>query len=242
MTEPKGAHDGPEKPAPEIPENWLKNQGKGANDADPMTQDITQLMLATKNGDQLAFDTLVQRLRSRAFYIAHSLVGSRDDALDLAQESFMKVFRARDSFRDGEPFLPWFHRILRNTCFSHLRKRGRMRQVSVSGVRDEEDGDWELIDEKAPAPSDRMENEERASAFREGISQLSSKDREILTLRHYQELSYREIADSLGIPQGTVMSRLFHARRRLRDRLQNVIDEPAGSGEGDQQAAGGTRG
>jgi RNA polymerase sigma-70 factor (ECF subfamily) len=210
----------------DFPSDWLKSGAADANDVADMTAEVTQLMLATKHGDRIAFDRLVRRLRGRAFHIAHSLVGSRDDALDLAQETFLKVFGARETFSEGQPFLPWFHRILRNTCFSHLRKRGRLRQVSLSAGSDaEESGDWELLDEDAPAPSARMEGEERMTAFQDGLRRLSAKDREILVLRHYQDLSYREIAESLGVPQGTVMSRLFHARRRLRERLEGVLDE-----------------
>ncbi len=220
-----------------LPEDWLKSAAPSENGPASMPQEMTRLMLATKRGDEVAFDSLMQRLRGRAFHIAHSLVGSRDDALDLAQEAFMKVFRARESFREGEPFLPWFHRILRNTCFSHLRQRGRIRQVSVSGMGDEDQGDWELTDERGATPSDRMEAEERVTAFHEGLARLSSMDREILTLRHYQELTYREIAESLGIPQGTVMSRLFNARRRLREQLQATLGEPVGSG-GDPSSTG----
>lgn len=210
----------------DFPRDWLKSCAPGANGDAEMNAEITQLMLATQQGDRIAFDRLVTRLRGRAFHVAHSLVGSRDDALDLAQETFLKVFGARDSYREGEPFLPWFHRILRNTCFSHLRKRGRLRQVSISGsARDEDEGDWELVDVDAPSPSARLESEERLNAFQEGLQRLPAKDREILVLRHFQDLSYREIAESLGIPQGTVMSRLFHARRRLRERLAGALGE-----------------
>jgi RNA polymerase sigma-70 factor (ECF subfamily) len=157
------------------------------------------------------------------------LVGSRDDAMDLTQEAFMKVFRARDTFRDGEPFLPWFHRILRNTCFSHLRKKGRISKRSISALGLDEDApDYDLIDE-APGPDTRTQARERSEMLHRSFEGLSARDREILSLRHFQELSYKEIAESLEIPQGTVMSRLFHARRRLRERLAGVLDEDINS-------------
>ena len=222
-----------DRPDPVFPEGWLKKPEEQGYAAADMSAEVTELMLAAKAGDGAAFDSLVIMLRSRAFQIAKSLVGSREDALDLSQETFLKVFRARDTFRDGEPFLPWFHRILRNTCFSFLRQRGRLRKISISASRegaDEDQGDWELVDE-GPSPSEPIEIEERAAVFKEAMSKLSARDREILILRHYQDLSYREIADSLGIPQGTVMSRLFHARRRLRERLENHIENiPAPTG------------
>jgi RNA polymerase sigma-70 factor (ECF subfamily) len=209
-----------------LPESWLKKPEPEENPGPDMGTESTRLMMATKAGDSAAFDSLVASLRGRAFHVAQSLVGSREDAFDLAQEAFMKVFRARATFRDGEPFLPWFHRILRNTCFSFLRTRGRLRQVSISSRRPgaEEEGDWELVDPKAAGPADRLVAQESGLAFRAALEELSARDREILVLRHQRELSYREIAESLGIPQGTVMSRLFHARRRLRERLGATLE------------------
>lgn len=201
----------------QIPAAWLKARADPEYAAPSMALESTRLMLAAKQGDREAFDTLVETVRGRAFHVACSLVGSREDALELSQEAFLKVFRARETFREGEPFLPWFHRILRNTCFSFLRQRGRLGKLSLSAGAEDE-GDWEIADE-GPAPDARLEADERARAFRSALERLSAKDREILVLRHFEELSYRELADSLGIPEGTVMSRLFHARRRLRERL-----------------------
>lgn len=208
----------PEQDGAEIPRGWLKTGDGTAYGGASMGLESTRLMLAAKAGDREAFDTLVETLRSRAYHVARSMVGSSDDALDLSQEAFLKVFRARETFREGEPFLPWFHRILRNTCFSFLRTRGRLRRVSLSGGAEDE-GDWELADDDAPPPSAALEADERAGAFRAALALLTARDREILVLRHYQELSYRELAEALDIPEGTVMSRLFHARRRLRERL-----------------------
>ncbi len=207
--------------------------------ADPVELEVTALMAATKAGDRQAFDRLTQTLRGRAFGVARSLVGSHDDALELCQEAFMKTYRARDSFRDGEPFLPWFHRILRNTCFSFLHKHKRVRRQSLSGNADDDRGDWEIEDTGLPLPSQGMEASDVGQAFWEGFRKLSSRDREILGLRHFQELSYREIANALEIPEGTVMSRLFHARRRLREQLKPHLDgalsEWAGSEETSEQ-------
>ena len=188
-----------------------------------MELEASQLMNAVKAGDPDAFDTLVERLRSRAFFVAHSLVGSREDALDMTQEAFMKTFRARETFRDGEPFLPWFHQILRNTCFSFLRKKGRISKHSISGDADEEQTDREL-EGLLPPPSKGATNEEVHRVFWKAYNRLSERDREILALRHFEELSYKEIAHALSIPEGTVMSRLFHARRHLRDHLEPHLE------------------
>jgi RNA polymerase sigma-70 factor (ECF subfamily) len=190
--------------------------------------EATQLMTAAKQGDREAFDQLVHRVRGQAFHVARSLVGSRDDALELSQEAFLKTYRARATYREGDPFLPWFHRILRNTCYSFLRKNGRIKKrTTTPGFGDDnaEGVEWELVDEDAPLPSDGIERDERAAMFWSAFRGLSTRDREILGLRHFEELSYQEIATTLDIPIGTVMSRLFHARRRLRDGVAPLLDD-----------------
>lgn len=186
----------------------------------------TRLMLATKREEAGAFDALVQAMRNRAYHVAYSLVGSREDALDMAQEALMKTYRARDTFREGEPFLPWFHRILRNTCYTFLRKSRRLKKVSLSAKEDDE-SDWEIAGDE-PRPDAVLETHDTKLLFWKALESLSARDREILVLRHFQDLSYKEIAEAMDCPVGTVMSRLFHARRRLREKLSPHL-EPAGS-------------
>ena len=216
MTTPDPPEDPPEVPA---------NAGPGGAYGLAMQSESTRLMTALQAGDATAFDGLVRCLRGRAFQVACTLVGSREDALELCQETFLKVFRARTSYDPSQPFLPWFHRILRNTCFSFLRRHRRLRKHSLSaGSHDAEEPDWEIVDPD-PDPSELAMREERTLLFERAIAELSSRDREILALRHFQELSYKEIATALGIPEGTVMSRLFHARKRLRRVLAPVLAE-----------------
>jgi RNA polymerase sigma-70 factor (ECF subfamily) len=209
----------------------------GQEYADPMEARASAWMSRAKQGDQAAFDELTRALRTRAFRLAQAWVGSRDDAMELAQEAFLKTFRARDTYRDGEPFLPWFHRILRNTCFSFLRgsKRLRARSISSHPAGSEAEGDWEIEDRSAGPPDEGLVADERASAFWRGFKRLSARDREILALRHFQELPYAAIARALAIPEGTVMSRLFHARARLRQALAGSFGDehasPAGRKE-----------
>ena len=195
--------------------------------------EATQLMTAARSGDEEAFETLFRKLRGVALQAARSLVGSHADAQDMTQEAFLKAYRSRESYDPAQPSLPWFHRILRNTCFSHLRKRGGRRNVSlqVTGA-DGEPRALEVTDEAAPRPSDRLLEEERRAHFDEALERLSPRDREILVLRHHQELKYSEIATALEIPQGTVMSRLFHARKRLKAILTPRIEELLDAGDG----------
>ena len=224
------AETSPGEPSDGIPEIPLKKRDPDEYGAASMQVEATRLMELAKGGDRDAFDRLVEGLRGRAFAVAKSLVGSHEEALDLSQEAFLKTYRARDTFKEGEPFLPWFHRILRNTCFSHLRKAKRRKSQSLSGRgADGEEIEHDLVDERTPLPSESVERTERAQVFWESFHELSDRDREILGLRHFKDLPYQEIADALEIPVGTVMSRLFHARRRLRERLGHLLDAiPAG--------------
>jgi RNA polymerase sigma-70 factor (ECF subfamily) len=194
-----------------------------------MQCEATRLMLAAKRGDKRAFDVLCESLRGRAFHVARALVGSHDDAMELSQEAFLKVYKSRDSFRDGELFLPWFHRILRNTCFSFLRDNKRAKSLSEKGGEDGDDFDFEIVDEEA-GPGDAVVADERAQSFWKAFKTLGARDREILALRHFKDLSYKEIAAALSVPEGTVMSRLFHARRRLREKLDPSVFTPEETG------------
>jgi len=202
----------------------------GGEYPDEMEVRASQWMSQAKRGDSEAFDQLTRALRQRAFLTARSWVGSSEDALELSQEAFLKTYRARDTYRDGEPFLPWFHRILRNTCFSFLRQSKRLRPTSLSSRSAEDEPDWEIEGEE-PDPEAGIAGEEEKRAFWKGFARLSARDREILALRHFQELAYAEIARVLAIPEGTVMSRLFHARARLRTVLAPLFDEESGTAD-----------
>lgn len=194
-----------------------------------MQAETTRLMTLAKQGDREAFDTLAERVQSHAFRVAQSLVGSREDALELAQEALLKTFRARETYRDGEPFLPWFQRIVRNTCYSWMRSRGKVATTSLSprhgDASAEDEGDWQIADGDAADPIEPLIEGERARIFWSAFRKLGARDREILALRHFEDLPYEAIAAVLEIPVGTVMSRLFHARRRLREGLGNALDD-----------------
>ncbi len=235
QTEPPGARQRPEGPS----EERARSRGEDSLDSvnatgspeyapSAMQCEATQLMTAARSGHREAFEDLFAKVRGSAFHAARSLVGNHEDAQDLTQEAFVKAYRARESYDPGQPFLPWFHRILRNTCFSFLRKRGRLRERSIharANAQDDGDDTWEILDVRAASPSDGAEARETTDVFARALERLSARDREIIVLRHYQELSYKEIAAALSIPEGTVMSRLYHARKRLRGLLANQVDD-----------------
>jgi RNA polymerase sigma-70 factor (ECF subfamily) len=139
--------------------------GAGREYGGDMEARASAWMTRAKGGDPAAFDELTLALRNRAFRLARAWVGSREDALELSQEAFLKTYRARDTYREGEPFLPWFHRILRNTCFSFLRQTKRLQKRSLSAGREEDEPDWDITDADQPAPEDGIGDEERRSVF-----------------------------------------------------------------------------
>ena len=180
-----------------------------------VTLDAEQdLIRRWKRGDKQAFEALVRRHMSDAFYVAYGYVGNAEDARDLSQDAFIRAYQARARFDETRPFYPWLYRILKNHCLNFVT-RGR-RHVSL----DDENEHREIASPAATVLED-MEDNERRRLVRAAIDRLSEDHREIIVLKNFKEHSYREIADLLGIPIGTVMSRLFYARQALR----TVIEE-----------------
>ncbi|HEX9794654.1 MAG TPA: sigma-70 family RNA polymerase sigma factor [Planctomycetota bacterium] len=174
-------------------------------------------------GDRRAFGELVQLHQGRSLALATGIVGSREEALDLVQEACLKSWKALRTFVPGMPFFPWYYRILRNACIQHLRRRKVRRSVSLQGVDTEGEGfAHQFEDRDTPRPEEIFERDERSARLSEALVRLGSADAEILMLKHFQGLSYKQIAETLQIPVGTVMSRLHAARQRLRSLLPEL--------------------
>ena len=171
-------------------------------------------------GDSEAFGVLIGRYMRRAYIHALGIVGSREDALDLSQEAFVRAYRARHTLDPDRAFYAWLYQILRRLCFNFLRDtktRARLRDAHavdwVVGIAHRPDWD------NPAREAERAEERRRVST---AIQRLPWREREVLMLREFQELTYREIADLLEIPIGTVMSRLYAARKRLAESLDEL--------------------
>ncbi|MBN1420849.1 MAG: RNA polymerase sigma factor [Planctomycetes bacterium] len=185
---------------------------------------------ACQEGQAAAFEVLVRAHFGPAYAAAVGFLGNREDALDALQEAFTKAYRAIARFHADCDFYPWFYRILRNKCLDRLRrKRRRPRSVSIDDVQPAAEGPFD--------PSQLAEASERKAAVWRAIGTLSPDHREIILLRHFQGLAYADIARTLGIPQGTVMSRLYAARQALRRKLEITLgrDGTASPGAQDQE-------
>jgi len=156
-----------------------------------------------------SFTALVEAHRARLLRAAYGFVKNRARAEEVCQDALLKAYQAQDSFDDNQPFYPWMYRILKNTCLDALRAAKRR---VPGGAGDDVDA---LFDDKTPSPEHITQQKEDARALLRAMDTLDDDHAEVLNLRHFQELSYVEIAEVLGVKEGTVMSRLFRARRAL---------------------------
>lgn len=182
------------------------------------------LVLRARKGDQLAQAELARRHRRAMYFLALQLLGNPDDAMDVVQDSLMRFLTNLHRFDPRRPVRPWLYRIVRNRVIDLARRR-KVRRHSSIDARDDE-GNLKLV---LPDPSVDLERDARQSQLRarlfEALDELSPKQKEIIVLRDYQDLSYKEIAEHLQVPIGTVMSRLHGARKKLRDILQDDLHD-----------------
>lgn len=171
-----------------------------------------------KRGDKQAFETLVRRHMTDAFYVAYGYVGNAEDARDLSQEAFVKAYQARARFDETRPFYPWLYRILKNHCLNFVTRSHR--HISL-----DDENEHREIPSPAASPLENLEEGERKRLVRTALDRLSEDHREIIVLKNFKDHSYKEISDILGIPIGTVMSRLFYARQALRALIEEIERE-----------------
>jgi RNA polymerase sigma-70 factor (ECF subfamily) len=178
------------------------------------------LILRAQAGESAAFGELVQRYMRRAYFAALGFVGSPEDAMDLSQDAFARAFRARNRINPDMQFYTWFYQILRRLCFNFIRDR----KLHRSKLRDQKS--W-IVDHEAFRASERnpqrnIEREQTRTQVRRAIETLPGREREVLVLKEFEGLKYREIAEVVGIPIGTVMSRLYSARRNLAAAIEEM--------------------
>ena len=183
---------------------------------DGLCDDNTAVMVGSRQSTREAFEAVVNRHMKDAYFIALGFVGNREDALELSQEAFYKAYKHFDQLKAVDKFFPWFYQILRNLCFSHLRKRKVRR---ASSLDDTEGPSIDIPIADAFDPEVVAERNESKDRVWEAIGQLDEKHREVIVLRHFRNLSYDEMAKVLFCNRGTVTSRLYYARKRLKDIL-----------------------
>src|SRR5689334_12163954 len=192
--------------------------------------DVSELDLVKRcqDGESEAFDELVTRYRTRVFGMIYNMVHSEQDAWDLAQDSFLKAWKSIGRFRGQSSFYTWIYRIVMNVTIDWLRKK----QVKGTGA---EFNDAIQLKEIDPAshtvphadvqPHVHMEHQEIRERIEAAIAQLSPEHRAVILMKEIESMQYHEIAESLGCSIGTVMSRLFYARKKLQNLLRDVYEK-----------------
>ena len=191
--------------------------------------DVSELELVKRcqAGDSNAFDELVTRYRTRIFGMIYNMVHSEQDAWDLAQDSFVKAWKSIKRFRGQSSFYTWIYRIVMNVTIDWLRKK----QIKGAGSEFDDSIQLKEVDPasktvpKADAlPYQQMEQAEIRSEIDKAIAQLSPEHRAVILMKEIEGMQYHEIAESLGCSIGTVMSRLFYARKKLQNLLKEVYE------------------
>jgi len=198
-------------------------------EATPAEADVSELDLVKRcqAGDTEAFDLLVGRYRTRVFGMIYNMVHNEQDAWDLAQDSFLKAWKSIARFRGQSSFYTWLYRIVTNVTIDWLRKK----QVKGSGTEFNDEVQLREIDPasrtvpRADAlPHQRMERREIRARIDQAIQQLSPEHRAVILMKETEDMQYHEIAEALGCSIGTVMSRLFYARKKLQNLLRDLYE------------------
>ncbi|MEM8934335.1 MAG: sigma-70 family RNA polymerase sigma factor [Acidobacteriota bacterium] len=183
-----------------------------------------EMIVSILDGETDLYAELVRRYQGRLVNYLYRILRNEEDSHDLAQDVFIKIYGALDRFDPKYRFSTWLFRVAQNAAIDVLRKR-RLKLVSMH--RDDADGeagDWEFAGD-GPTPYQDARNIERGVAIRAAIDDLPGEYRELISLRHYAELSYDDIAQMKDMPLGTVKNKLFRGRQMLKERLAEFLTD-----------------
>lgn len=184
-----------------------------------------QLVAASQAGDMIAFEELVARHRDKIYARAFSMMRNEEEAIDLAQEAWVKAWQRLKQFQGDSSFATWMTRIVINLCLDQLRRQKRTRAESIEQLDEELGGVERQMPVVATNPSEGLERSELRKRIDKAMNQLSYEHRTVLILHEFEEMEYKQIAKVMNCSIGTVMSRLFYARRRLASLLQSLKKE-----------------
>jgi RNA polymerase sigma-70 factor (ECF subfamily) len=180
----------------------------------PSMEDVG-LWKAAQRGDMRAFEELVARHRDKIYARAFSMIRNEEDAIDLSQEAWVKAWQRLKQFQGDSSFLTWMTRIVINLCLDKLRKMKRERAESIENLEEESGGVERQMPTVTINPTERLERSELRQRIDKALGLLSYEHRTVLILHEFEDLEYKEIAKRMQCSIGTVMSRLFYARRKM---------------------------
>lgn len=186
-----------------------------------------ELIGLAQKGDQAAFRQLVERHQRRAFAIALGLVRDENDAREIVQEAFLRVYRGLGSFQGGSSFFTWLYRIVTNLAIDLMRKPGRKdAELNEAQAVDDDASEFPLLARVDGAdPIDVLRRREIAERIQKALDALPPYHRGVILMREVEGMSYEEMAQAMGVSKGTIMSRLFHARQKLQKALADCYAE-----------------
>lgn len=188
-----------------------------------------ELVARCRDGDRDAYRLLVERYQRRVYGIAIGVLKNPEDAMDVTQDVFVKVYKNLGSFKGDSSFYTWLYRVCVNLCIDHVRKAKRARSVEYDDGIARDDGGEDaaplVADTAHMHPGKAAERSQLRDAIAAALDQLSENHRTIIILREVEGLSYEEIAEAMECHVGTVMSRLHHARKNLQKALKPFLDE-----------------
>ncbi len=223
----------------------MNKEGQPASTGrDPV--DDRELVESARKGDRDAFRVLFERYHRRAYALAFGVLRHQDDALDVVQDAFIKAHKYLDKFEGNSSFYTWLYRIVMNLAIDHMRKHRRVKPVELDEQHlDGTAGDDSLLPKILGGnPGRALMDKEIRARIDQALSELSENHRSVLVMRELEGMSYEEMAQAMNCSKGTIMSRLFHARKNMQKRLVDLVERvPANDeDEADDAAASGSRG
>ncbi len=196
-------------------------------------EDDKELVKQAQGGDQAAFKKLVERYQRKVYSICYGMLKNPEDSMDASQETFIKVFRYIEKFNYESKFYTWLYRIAVNVCIDHIRKNKKRKNVEYDDAFSQvaEVGDENIVPSTLGLnPEKAYGRKELREKMLEALEKIPEKHRTILILRESEGLNYDEIADVLEVSKGTVMSRLFHARKYFQEALAVYLEKDKDAG------------
>ncbi|HEY2733134.1 MAG TPA: sigma-70 family RNA polymerase sigma factor [Polyangiales bacterium] len=211
--------DGPKLPTPDVngqPSEVVKDREAHEDDA---------LVEEARTGSKAAFEQLFQKYHRRAYAVALGVLKRPEDAMDVVQDAFIKVHRNIATFQGASSFYTWLYRIVMNLAIDHVRRTRRVVEWGDDVPIDQAAGDRTLVPKvEDENPSRTLVRRELSDKIRQALDALPEYHRAVILLREVEGMSYEEMAEVLEVPKGTIMSRLFHARRKMQDQLQPYLE------------------
>lgn len=191
-------------------------------DMDYTTAQDAELVQASRQGDMVAFEQLVARHRDKIYARAYTMMRNEEEAVDLSQEAWVKGWQRLVQFQGESSFTTWMTRIVINLCLDQLRKRKRQRAESIEAMAEESGGVERQMPVVMVNPTERLERAELRVRIDDALGKLSEAHRTVLVLHEFEHMEYKNIAKTMKCSIGTVMSRLFYARRKMAALLQDL--------------------